>query len=121
VLLSASSSESWSELLVASSIMMGSSSVSPCASISIVAVTVVADELAVVSDWLVSVPPAVGVLLVGVVSVSPAWCSCVLAAGSLRLAGSCCWICFTLREAAFRLAIRARLWSSRSCTYGGIV
>ena len=87
--MSASSSESWSELLVASSMMMGSSTVSPCASISIVAFTAGADELAVDSDWLVSVPPAVGVLLVWDVSVAPAWCSCVLAAGRLRLDGNC--------------------------------
>jgi len=50
VLLSASSAESLWELLVASLIMMGSSTVSPCASISIVAFSAVADGLASVSD-----------------------------------------------------------------------
>jgi len=57
--------------------MMGSSTVSPCASILIVAFTAGADELAVDSDWLVSVPPAVGLLLVGGVSVALVVFSCV--------------------------------------------
>jgi len=90
VLLSASSAESLSELLVALLIMMGSSTVSPCASISIVAFSAVADGLASVSDWLASVSPAASVLFVGGVSVALVWCSCVLAAGNLHLAGSCC-------------------------------
>jgi len=44
VLLSSSSAELLSELLVASSIMMGSSTVSPCVSISIVAFSEVDDR-----------------------------------------------------------------------------
>ena len=107
--MSASSAESLSEWLVASSIMMGSSTVLPCASIAIVAFSAVAGGLTSVSDWLATVSPAACVLFVGGVSVAPVWCSCVLAAGSLRLAGSCCSIFFTLREAACKLAICARL------------
>jgi len=83
VLLSTSCAESLSELLVDSSMMMGPSTVSPCASISIVA-------FSAVSDGLASISSAAGGSFVGTVSVAPEGClSSVLAAGDFGLAGSC--------------------------------
>jgi len=82
---------------------MGSSTVSPWASIAIVA-------FSMVSDGLGSAASAAGGSFVLTVSVVlDGWVSSVLAVSAFLLAGSCCRILFALRASSFRLAICARL------------
>jgi len=83
VLFSASCAQTLLELLVDLSMMMGSSTVSPCASISIV-------TFSAVSDGVASISSAAGGLFVGVVSVAPEGCfPSVLAVADFLFAGSC--------------------------------
>jgi len=92
---------------------MGSSAVSPWASISMVA-------FSAVSDGLVAAFTAAGGSFVVAVSVAlEGWLSSVLAVGDFLFAGSCCRILLAVRVSSFRLSICAKLWATRSCTYLG--
>ena len=104
MLLSASSAESLSELLVDSSMTMGSSTVSPWTSISMMAMV----AFCAVSDGLVSASTAVGGLFVVAFSVAfKRWLSSVLAGEDFLFPGSCCRILLVLRASSFRLSICA--------------
>jgi len=103
VLLSASSAESLLELLVDLSITMGSSTVSPWASIAMVAFSAVSDgfrSAAFVGG---------GSFVLTASVVLDGWVSSEVAVGAFLFAGSCGRILFALRASSFRLAICARL------------